>query len=76
MKKEICFYGSTTMGPKGQIVIPSKLRKELKITKGDQFIVVKNEHMDSIVIIKAENLTKMLKHISKNISTIEKSLKK
>ncbi len=75
MTKNIHFYGSTTIGPKGQVVIPSKLRKELKIKTGDQFIVIKDEHMDSIVIMKAKNLTAMLKGLNQKIREIEKTIK-
>jgi len=32
------FYGSATVGPKGQIVISAKLRKELDIKSGDTLI--------------------------------------
>ncbi len=32
------FYGSATVGPKGQIVIPAKLRKELDIKSGGTLI--------------------------------------
>lgn len=73
--KNIKCYGSTKIGPKGQVVIPSKLRKELKIKSGDQFIVFKNDHMDSIVILKSTDITKMLKLLTKELSNIEDKLK-
>lgn len=76
MDKSVKFYGSTTIGPKGQVVIPSKLRKELKINTGDQFVVLKNEHMDCIVLVKAKNIANMLKDITSEISKIKKTLKK
>jgi len=73
MKKIKC-YGTTKIGPKGQVVIPSGLRKEMKIKTGDQFIVFKNDHMESIVILKTNDITKMLKHITDELATLEKSL--
>jgi AbrB family looped-hinge helix DNA binding protein len=76
MDKSVKFFGSTTVGPKGQIVIPSKLRKELKISTGDQFLVLKNEHMDCVVLIKAKNIANMLNDITTEISKIKKTLSK
>jgi len=73
--KNIQCYGTTKIGPKGQVVIPAELRKELKIKTGDQFIVFKNEHMDSIVILKSKDISKMLKKLTKELSNLEKKLK-
>ncbi len=36
--KEINFYGTGTVGERGQIVIPVKARKKLKIRPGENFI--------------------------------------
>ena len=74
MHKQIICYGTTTVGPKGQIVVPSKLRKSLKIKTGDQFIVFKNSTMESIVILKASNVTKMLKKLNTELTNLEKQL--
>lgn len=34
------FYGSVTVGERGQIVLPSKLRKEFEIKAGDKILVL------------------------------------
>lgn len=75
MHKAIKCYGTTTIGPKGQIVVPSKLRKELNIKNGDQFIVFKNTNLESIVILKAKDISKMLKNLSQEITYLEKKIK-
>ncbi|HPH78878.1 MAG TPA: AbrB/MazE/SpoVT family DNA-binding domain-containing protein [bacterium] len=74
MTKKIQCFGTTTIGPKGQIVIPAKLRKSLNIKIGDQFIVFKNDHIESIIIMKTENISHMLKDMSEQIDHIKKSL--
>ncbi|MFA4930589.1 MAG: AbrB/MazE/SpoVT family DNA-binding domain-containing protein [Patescibacteria group bacterium] len=74
MHKNIKCFGTTTIGPKGQIVIPSKLRQELKIKTGDQFIVFNNSQLESIVILKAKNISKMLKRITEELAEIEKKI--
>ncbi|KXA89080.1 hypothetical protein AKJ57_05865 [candidate division MSBL1 archaeon SCGC-AAA259A05] len=35
------FYGSTTVGSRGQIVIPSELREELDIDSGEKLLFVR-----------------------------------
>lgn len=73
--KNIQCFGTTKIGPKGQVVIPAELRKELKIKTGDQFIVFKNEHMDSIVILKSKDISKMLKNLTQELSELEQKIK-
>src|ERR1700690_1219195 len=34
------FYGTTTMGARGQVVIPALARKDLKLQAGDQLVVM------------------------------------
>ena len=39
----------TTIGERGQVVIPQSLREELKIHKGDKFMLM---HKDEMIIMK------------------------
>jgi len=47
----------TKMSSKGQIVIPSEMRKDLK--EGDELLIVKDE--DRIILKKAKKLTEEMK---------------
>ncbi len=61
----IKFYGSTTVGAKGQVVLPAKLRQELKIIPGDKLVVLVH-HMipaPNIIIVKSKDLTEMFQKI-------------
>jgi len=49
--------GVTKMSSKGQIVIPSEMRKDLK--EGDEFLIIKDE--DRIILKKGEKLTEQMK---------------
>jgi len=40
MTKDDKFYGTTTMGVRGQVVIPAQARKELGLSPGDQLVVM------------------------------------
>jgi len=37
---EVTFYGTATVGTKGQIVIPAEAREKLHITPGDKMFIV------------------------------------
>lgn len=47
----------TKMSSKGQIVIPSELREDMK--EGDQLIIIKNDHQ--LILKKASEMDKNLK---------------
>lgn len=59
------FYGSTTVGTKGQIVLPAKLRKELKIAAGDKLIVLVHNMAPArpVLIVKSKDLTEIVQRI-------------
>lgn len=74
--KKINFYGSGTIGEKGQVVIPAKAREQLDIKSGEEFIffgvgqvihVIKANQIDSV-------LNKMSEHFSEKISGIREQI--
>lgn len=56
------FYGSTTVGEKGQVVLPADLRRDLKVETGDKLavMVIKKAGFSGIVMIQTGLLTTML----------------
>jgi len=60
-------YGTTTVGERGQLVIPKKLREKLEIVNGDRFLVM--ERGGVMVLLPAEMVEKF-------VSGIVDSLKK
>lgn len=42
-------WGVTTIGEKGQLVIPAKLRDELGLDKGEQFVVVTKDNFIGLI---------------------------
>ncbi len=57
------FYGSTTVGEKGQIVLPNDLRNDLKIKTGEKLAVLVIKHMgfEGICIVKSNLLIAVVK---------------
>jgi AbrB family looped-hinge helix DNA binding protein len=61
-------YGSVKVGERGQIVIPSKARKEYDIKSGDLLIVVGAPMMDGVALIKAEVVKEIIEKMSKGLA--------
>ena len=74
MQKQI-FYGSTTVGERGQIVLPVKLRKDLKINKGDKLLVILDPRGSRINLINPDAMSKFLDMVSENINQIKTKIK-
>ena len=54
------FFGSVTVGERGQIVIPAGARAELAIQAGDKLLVMRTPVHDGLMICKPETLHFML----------------
>ena len=76
MMKDMKFYGSTTVGERGQIVLPAKLRTDFKIKKGDKLLVIGNADSYRIVLVNPESMSKYLDIMSQQISKMKSTIKK
>jgi len=70
------FYGSTTIGERGQIVLPAKLRKDFHIKKSDKFLVIGDSKSHRIALINAESMNSYLNIMSKQIDKMKSTIKK
>lgn len=48
------FYGTATVGERGQLVIPAEARTELGIQSGDKMLVMKHPLHDGLMVFKIE----------------------
>ncbi|HCC23559.1 TPA: AbrB family transcriptional regulator [Candidatus Falkowbacteria bacterium] len=69
------FYGTATIGEKGQIVIPNAARKKMKLTKGDQLLVF-GPHDEMIALVKLSGLESFISTLSEKLNTLNKTIKK
>ncbi|HBG62293.1 MAG: hypothetical protein A2Y03_06970 [Omnitrophica WOR_2 bacterium GWF2_38_59] len=78
MKDSPEVFGTVTVGQRGQVVIPMKARKALKIKEGDQLIVMSGPpgKTDIISFIPANRIADFLKHFETRIEAIKKELSK
>lgn len=66
------FIGVTTLGEKGQVVIPAEIRKKLKLKTGEKLIVfAKDEGM--IGLSKISSLEKFASHLTSIQNLIKQS---
>jgi AbrB family looped-hinge helix DNA binding protein len=76
MMKDMKFYGSTTVGERGQIVLPAKLRKDFTIKKGDKLLVIGNAEAYRIVLVNPETMSSYLDLMSQQINKMKSTIKK
>jgi len=72
--KNRCF-GSATVGPRGQVVIPANARKELGMDTGDTLLVFAFFQSRGLVLLKADAVEQMLNMMSERLSSFEKLVK-
>lgn len=72
----IKFYGSATVGTKGQIVIPAEAREELKLAEGEKLIVLRDPHAGGLIILKAEMLETMMEQMQSKFGKLSEAVKK
>ncbi len=69
------FYGTTTIGEKGQVVVPAEARKALNLKSGDKLLVFGMGH-NLLAFTKTEQLEQFADHLSKKLEGLRQILKK
>jgi AbrB family looped-hinge helix DNA binding protein len=69
------FLGITTLGEKGQVVIPAEARAAMKLAKGEKLIVM-GAHENALVLMKATQFETMAAHFTKHLASVRKLIKK
>lgn len=76
MRNKIKFWGTVTVGTKGQVVIPAKARDKFNIKEGEQLIMLSMHENNGIMLVKAEFLEKMIQHMQSSISEVLENVSK
>lgn len=69
------FYGTTTVGEKGQVVVPAEARISMKVKRGEKLLVF-GLGTDMVILSKLSNLEKFASHLSKQLVAIRGIIKK
>ncbi|HCH34375.1 MAG: Transcriptional regulator, AbrB family [Candidatus Saccharibacteria bacterium GW2011_GWC2_48_9] len=64
------FWGSATVGTKGQIVIPSEARQALDMKEGDKLLIVSSAHSETLVVVKPDVLEQHMQRVQTNIKDL------
>jgi AbrB family looped-hinge helix DNA binding protein len=67
MQSQDKLYGTTTMGVRGQVVIPAEARKELALKPGDQLVVM-GKFSKVLGLMKTEEMSAFVETIMKNLA--------
>jgi AbrB family looped-hinge helix DNA binding protein len=69
------FYGTTTLGEKGQVVIPAEARECMDLKKGDKLLVF-GMGGDMIAFSKLSQMERFASHLAKRLDSIRTIIKK
>ncbi len=69
------FYGTTTLGEKGQVVIPAEAREAMKLKKGEKLLVF-GFGCEMIAFAKVSDLKKFATHLSKQLESLQTIIQK
>jgi AbrB family looped-hinge helix DNA binding protein len=65
-------FGSATVSPKGQVVIPANARKDLGIESGDTLLVCGPPHGEGLLLLKVDAVERILSAIGEQLTSFEK----
>lgn len=72
---EVKCSGSVTVGPRGQVVIPAGVRRELGLNAGETLLVFVGPGKRGLMLVKTEAVEQLLSMASERLASIEKVLK-
>jgi AbrB family looped-hinge helix DNA binding protein len=67
--------GTTVVGERGQIVIPSAVRERLNLKRGDKLLVF-TKHDKFIGLLKTDEIDQVLDHITEKFNTTMQKIRK
>lgn len=68
---EECFFGTATVGERGQIVIPAEARKRHHINPGDKVLVFSHPHGAGVVLCKVDEMRTLFSSFLEDLEKIE-----
>ena len=69
-------FGSTAVGPRGQLVIPAEARKELGIDVGTKLLVFSHFQSKGLIFVKVEAVEELLNTMSRRVEEFASLLRK
>ena len=69
------FYGSVTVGERGQVAIPAEARRELNIVPASKLLAFGSQNAKALVLVKVEFMAEFLKVFTGAIQSFEQVMK-
>jgi len=69
------FYGMTTLGEKGQVVVPASARERMKLEKGEKLLAFSFDE-DMLILYKIDGLEKFASHLGEKLKDINSIIRK
>ncbi|HEY3782020.1 MAG TPA: AbrB/MazE/SpoVT family DNA-binding domain-containing protein [Fimbriimonadaceae bacterium] len=68
------FYGSVTVGERGQVVIPAEARTDMGIGPGDKLLVMRHPIHKGLVIVKFDHMRDFLQEFEESLSKVKEHM--
>jgi AbrB family looped-hinge helix DNA binding protein len=75
-KKHIELAGTVTVGPKGQVVIPSDVREKMQIRPGDKLIALYMPEKQSVGFVSESQIQNLIDKMGASVTDLQAVLKK
>lgn len=72
--KPCAFYGSATVGSKGQIVIPQEARETMNIQTGDKLVIIGMKDGTMLGMCTVDGVETFLNEMTDRLATIRKAI--
>ena len=69
---QIRCLGSTTVSPRGQVVIPAPARRQLDIDTGTTLLVFVSPHGQGLLLLKADAVDQIVSVVSEQLTSLER----
>ncbi len=74
--QEFKCFGSATVGPRGQVVIPASARKELAIETGTTLLAFQGPGGKGLLLLKADTIEELVQMVNEGLVNIRKLVRK
>jgi bifunctional DNA-binding transcriptional regulator/antitoxin component of YhaV-PrlF toxin-antitoxin module len=68
------FYGSVTVGERGQVAIPAEARRDQEITPATKLLAFGGQEGNGLIFIKAEFVTEFIANVTSLLTQFERTL--
>ena len=68
------FYGTVTVGERGQIVVPAQARTDLDITPGDKLLVFAHPRQIGLMIVNVANVGRIMAFMEQALKRVREHI--